>query len=97
MKYFHPNRSFVTYIDRSREYYAAQGYPKPYAWAHYDDAPFTPLLKPLSKCRVGLVTTAVRPQAERPVQLMPVREVYAERSDPPPLHPLTDDLGGTRR
>ena len=31
---------FVSYIDRSREYYAAQGYPMPYRWAENDDAPF---------------------------------------------------------
>ncbi len=37
------HRSFVSYIDRSREYYAAQGYDRPYAWAHHDDVPFTPL------------------------------------------------------
>ena len=29
-----PYRSFVSYIDRSREYYAAQGYSQPYTWAH---------------------------------------------------------------
>jgi hypothetical protein len=39
-------RSFVSYIDRSREYYAAQGYTKPYEWPHYDGVPFTPLKKP---------------------------------------------------
>jgi hypothetical protein len=27
-------------------------------WAHYTDAPFFPLKKPLSKCRVAIVTTA---------------------------------------
>ena len=43
-----PYRSYVSYIDRSREYYAAQGYSQPYTWAHHDDAPFTPLKKPLS-------------------------------------------------
>ena len=60
-----PHRSFVSYIDRSREYYAAQGYDQPYAWAHYDDVPFTPLEKPLSACRVGLVTTAGRDRRRR--------------------------------
>jgi hypothetical protein len=37
-----PYRSFVSYMDRSREYYAAQGYDKPYAWPHYDDVPLRP-------------------------------------------------------
>ncbi|MFT7597485.1 MAG: hypothetical protein ACI8TP_000403 [Acidimicrobiales bacterium] len=49
-----PHRSFVSYIDKSREYYAASGYDKAYEWAYNDDAPFTPLLKPLSASKVGL-------------------------------------------
>jgi len=52
------HRRFVSYIDKSREYYAAQGYPQPYRWASFDDSPFTALAKPLSQCRVGVVTTA---------------------------------------
>jgi hypothetical protein len=52
------HRSFVSYIDKSREYYAAHGYEKPYAWATNDDAPFAQLTKPLSECKVGIVTTA---------------------------------------
>ncbi len=52
------HRSHVSYIDKSREYYAAHGYEKAYQWATNDDAPFTPLSKPLSECKVGLVTTA---------------------------------------
>jgi hypothetical protein len=52
------HRSYVSYIDKSREYYQAQGYERPYRWARYEDVPFTPLAKPLSQCRVGVVTTA---------------------------------------
>jgi hypothetical protein len=51
-------RTFVSYIDKSREYYAASGYEQPYRWARHEDAPFTPLGKPLSQCRIGVVTTA---------------------------------------
>ena len=54
----HTHRSFVSYIDKSREYYRAQGYEKPYIWAHHHDAPFCRLSRPLSECRVGVVTTA---------------------------------------
>jgi hypothetical protein len=49
---------YVRYIDRTREYYLAEGYKKPYQWAHFDDIPFTRLEKPLAQCRVGLVTTS---------------------------------------
>ncbi len=52
------HRSYVSYIDKSREYYAAHGYEKAYQWATNDDAPFAPLTKPLSECKVGVVTTA---------------------------------------
>jgi hypothetical protein len=87
------HRSFVSYIDRSREYYAAQGYDRPYAWAHHDDVPFAPLAKPLSACRVGLVTTAARTQRTDMIgpPLM-LRELYAEPADPPPQQLFTDDL-----
>ena len=59
----HP--SFVRYIDKSREYYAAHGYDKPYAWAHYADVPFCGLSKPLAESRIGLVTTADRAPREQ--------------------------------
>jgi len=49
--------SHVRYIDKTREYYRAEGYDTPYRWAHFDDIPFTPLAKPLPACRVGLITT----------------------------------------
>jgi D-proline reductase (dithiol) PrdB len=48
----------VRYIDRTRDYYLGQGYDKPYEWAHHDDAPFTPLTKPLSDSRVAIVSTS---------------------------------------
>jgi hypothetical protein len=48
----------IPYMARTREYYAAIGYTTPYRWAHYVDAPFQPLKKPLSQSRVTIVTTA---------------------------------------
>ena len=48
----------VKYIDRTRDYYLAQGYEKPYQWAHFDDVPFTPLKKPISECRAALISTS---------------------------------------
>ena len=49
---------YVRYIDRTREYYAAEGYDNTYRWAHFDDAPFAPLPKPLAECTVTLVSTS---------------------------------------
>ena len=37
----------IPYMQRTRDYYAAIGYTTPYRWAHYVEAPFTPLRKPL--------------------------------------------------
>ena len=48
----------IPYLARIRSYYQALGYGKPYVWAHYVSVPFTPLTKPLSDCRLALVTTA---------------------------------------
>jgi len=49
---------YIPYIDRTHDYYRSQGYEKTYNYAHNEDIPFTPLEKPLSECRVTLVTTA---------------------------------------
>ncbi len=48
----------IPYMERTREYYAAIGYSTPYRWAHYVDAPFQPMMKPLAESRVTIVTTA---------------------------------------
>jgi hypothetical protein len=84
-------RTFVSYMDRSRDYYAAQGYTQPYAWAHYREVPFTPLPKPLARCRIGLVTTAGRKDITASDQVLP-RELYASPSDPVPARMFTDHL-----
>ena len=49
--------SHVRYIDKTREY-PGRGLQHPYRWAHFDNAPFMPLSRPLARCRVGLVTTS---------------------------------------
>ena len=73
------HRTFVSYIDRTRAYYAAQGYERPYAWTHHDDAPFTPLAKPLSASRVTVVTTASpwRDEAPRDGVLRGSKQVWS--------------------
>ena len=47
----------VPYLQRTRDYYQALGFP-PYRWAHFVEVPFTPLAKPLARSRVALITTA---------------------------------------
>ena len=88
------HRSFVSYIDKSREYYAAHGYDRPYRWATHDDVPFTPLAKPLSESRVGLVTTVFFPRGNEPegVPTSPPKRPYAAPVDTAPGCTYTADL-----
>jgi hypothetical protein len=60
------HRTYVSYIDKSREYYRASGYDRPYRWAHYEDVPFSPLGKPLAQSRIGVVTTADKAPSRAP-------------------------------
>lgn len=48
----------IPYMQRIRDYYQALGYGAPYRWAHYGEAPFAAIKKPLAESRIGLVTTA---------------------------------------
>ncbi len=82
------HRSHVSYIDKSRNYYGAQGYPQPYQWAYNQDVPFASLDKPLSECRLGLVTTSFfeRKAGETSAADAATKEPYAAFCD--------DALGG---
>ncbi len=55
----------IPYLQRIRDYYAALGYGAPYQWAHFTDAPFQPLTKPLAKSRLTIITTAAPYQPDK--------------------------------
>lgn len=55
----------IPYLQRIREYYEALGYGSPYEWAHYSEVPFQPLTRPLSECRVAIITTAAPYQPDK--------------------------------
>lgn len=78
----------VGYMQRTREYYAAQGFAKDYVWAHFEDVPFTPLRKPLAESKVAVVTTSAlhdrQPGEPRAVVSAPVT--------PPPERLFANDL-----
>ena len=59
------HRTFIDYIERTREHYLREGFNNPYAWAFYDDVPFTRLEKPVSECKVALITTAAEYQPDK--------------------------------
>ena len=49
----------IGYMQRTRDYYRAQGFSKDYVWAHYDEIPFSKLPRQLDESTVTIVTTAV--------------------------------------
>lgn len=84
-------RSFVSYIDKSREFYSAQGYQRPYRWASPTDPPaFHPLPGAVSSLRLGLVTTAfpLPPGGEAAPTELP----YAQAVEPAPTTRFTADV-----
>ncbi len=83
-----PGKYDVPYMERTRDYYRAQGYEKDYRWAHHAETPFVPLPKPLRECRLGLITTAMPDTAEGRSE----RKVYATPSEPTPRSMYTDKL-----
>jgi len=84
------HRTSVSYIDKSREYYAARGYANPYRWAHFENVPFATLQRPLAQGVLTLITTAHRiPSKGEPPSL---HSVYSLSRDDPPARLSTDGL-----
>lgn len=88
------HRSAISYIDRTREFYAAAGYEKPYRWAHHQEVPFARPSRPLADCTVGLVTTASAAAAPDtpPGVLRGDKAVWSAPTSPPPERLRTDHL-----
>ncbi len=78
----------VQYMQKSRAYYAAQGYEKPYRWANFETVPFAPLVKPLSQATVTLITTAMPVQDNR----QGPKQVCSGSMHNPPQQLFNDDL-----
>lgn len=88
------HRSFISYIDRTRRFYKAQGYDRPYRWAHHADVPFTELVKPLGESRVAIVTTASPFDSveEREGGRQESKSVWSGETQTTPDRLYTDDL-----
>ncbi|MFK7894458.1 MAG: hypothetical protein AB8G23_01410 [Myxococcota bacterium] len=89
------HRSFTSYIDRTREFYKAQGYEEPYRWASFDEVPFTALAslgKPLAESRLALITTASPWDCQETRALRGEREVWSGETSEPPARLFTDHL-----
>ena len=83
----------IPYMDRTRRYYAAQGFEKAYAWAHFEDAPFTPPGKPVAKSTLALITTA----ALYDRQATDPRFVASGQTAEPPERLFGNDLSWDKR
>ncbi|MFN4018747.1 MAG: hypothetical protein ACK4JB_25670 [Reyranella sp.] len=81
----------VRYMDRTRDYYRALGYPSDYVWSRFDTVPFAPLAKPLSEARVGLVTTASPPDLGNR-DASGKRQVWSDAVSPAPARLFTGNL-----
>ena len=77
-------------MERTRLYYEAQGFERPYHWAHFDEIPFTHPSRPLPEATVAIITTAVPvydskiPMIGRTARSVPMDEI--------PHAFFTDDL-----
>lgn len=83
------HRRVVSYIDKSREFYAAHGYERPYEWASYEQVPFARWSDrevDLADATIGVVTTTF------PMDFTAPKKVYARASSPIPDAMFTMDL-----
>ena len=78
----------VQYMERTRNYYRAQGYSAEYEWAHHKDTPFQPLNRRLRDSKVAIITTSM-PDTELGRQQ---RAVYSTPIDPIPTSAYTAEL-----
>jgi hypothetical protein len=81
----------VRYMDRTRDYYRALGYPSDYVWSRFDTVPFAPLTKPLSEATIGLVTTASPPDLGNR-DASGKRQVWSDAISPAPAKLFTNNL-----
>ena len=86
------HRTFISYIDRTREYYGALGYQSPYRWAHFGDVPFARLDAPLARSRLTVVTTAQPWCGTEEKSAHETRGVWSGPTDSPPDRLYTDAL-----
>ena len=83
----------VKYMSRTRAYYEAQGFEVPYTWAHFDEIPFTPLVRPLRDSRIALITTAALYDRDAD----DVREVATHTTSKIPERLYANDLSWDRQ
>lgn len=78
----------ISYMERTKIFYRAQGYASDYKWAKNSTTPIAKLVKNIDDCRIGLVTTAM-PDTEAGRNS---REIYSVKCDPIPSSMYTNEL-----
>jgi hypothetical protein len=88
------HRRTISYIDRTREFYGAQGFTKPYRWATHTDAPFTRPRRASREATVAVVTTAFPHRHDLPPDeaTRDGKQAYARAVTDLPESMFTDDL-----
>jgi D-proline reductase (dithiol) PrdB len=84
----------IKYVTRLNEFYHSQGFP-PYKWTINEDAPLVRLAKPLSQCRIAMLTSGgvsrkdapgFNPQARNDLRLDPI-----DKDTSPHFFAINDD------
>jgi hypothetical protein len=75
-------------MERTRNYYRAQGYSADYQWAHHKDTPFQPLNRRLRDSKVAIISTSMPDTKLGREQ----RAVYSTPIDPIPASAYTAEL-----
>ena len=71
------NDAPIPYMERTRLYYRALGYPSDYRWAYNETAPFTRLKRPLKDAKIAIITTSY-PEGDWSDDNPPKREVWSQ-------------------
>lgn len=80
----------IEYIERTKRFYAAQGFDQPYQWASNNDIPFHLPTRPVAESRLAIVTTAIHPDDADTVMIG--REARSISINDVPENFFTDDL-----
>lgn len=84
----------LSYVIKSRDFYEARGFSRPYRWAENSGSPFAALSKPLSESRIGVVTTSVmfQDQGDELLADAPKNKAFAQACTPIPTEMFTRHL-----
>ncbi len=87
----------IRYIEKTQQYYSRKGKTDAYRYAHFEEGPFQPLLKPLAQSRLVLISSAgfviVPEDAPEPV---PFRGINIGEKEQVEVFPVPSDTPAAR-